>query len=210
VVLTTTEPTQVRLLDATERLVGTRGIDAVSLRAINTEAGTNVAAVHYHFGSKEALVRAVLERRMSALAQQRATGFDALDAEPAPTARAVATVFVDPLVDLAGDPDGDPDGVHYVRFLAALYRAEGPWLRVLEDAFAPQSARITPLLARALPALDADRRARRLDIASETMLRMLADADRYAGTLDPDAYRAEVIDTFTAILVGSPKPQEAP
>lgn len=200
------ESTQVRLLDAAERLIGERGVDAVSLRAINGEAGSNVAAVHYHYGSKEALVRAVLDRRMSVLAEQRAAGLDALEADPGPWARAVAAVFVGPLVDLAADADG----VHYVRFLAALDRAEGPWLHVLDDAFAPQAARINPLLARALPRLDADRRVRRLDVASGTMLRMLADADRYTGTLDPDAYRAEVIDTFTAILVGSPEIQEAP
>jgi AcrR family transcriptional regulator len=202
----TAEPTQVRLLDAAERLIGERGVDAVSLRAINGEAGSNVAAVHYHYGSKEALVRAVLDRRMSVLAEQRAAGLDALEVDPEPSARAVAAVFADPLVDLAADADG----VHYVRFLAALYRAEGPWLHLLDEAFAPQAARINPLFARALPALDDDRRRHRLDVASETMLRMLADADRYAGTLDPDAYRAEVIDTFTAILVGSPEPQEAP
>jgi AcrR family transcriptional regulator len=202
----TDEPTQVRLLDAAERLIGERGVDAVSLRAINGEAGSNVAAVHYHFGSKEALVRAVLDRRMTALAEERAAGLDQLDADPAPSPKAVATVFVDPLVDLAADTDG----VHYVRFLAALYRAEGPWLHVLDEAFAPQAARINPLFARALPALDDDRRRHRLDVASETMLRMLADADRYAGTLGPEAYRAEVIDTFTAILAGSPQSQEGP
>jgi AcrR family transcriptional regulator len=200
------ESTQVRLLDAAERLIGGRGVDAVSLRAINGEAGSNVAAVHYHYGSKEALVRAVLDRRMSVLAEQRAAGLDELEADPTPSTRAVAAVFIGPLVDLAIDPDG----VHYVRFLAALDRAEGPWLHVLDDAFAPQAARINPLLARALPRLDADRLVHRLDVASGTMLRMLADADRYAGTLDPDAYRVEVIDTFTAILVGSPEPQEAP
>lgn len=206
VAVATVESTQVRLLDSAERLIGERGVDAVSLRAINSEARSNVAAVHYHYGSKEALVRAVLDRRMSVLAEQRAAGLDALEADPAPTTRAVAAVFVDPLVDLAADPDG----AHYVRFLAALDRAEGPWLHVLDEAFAPQSARIIPLLARALPRLDADRRVRRLDVASGTMLRMLAHADRYAGTLDPDAYRVEVIDIVTAILVGSPEPQEAP
>ena len=39
---------------------------------------------------------------------------------------------------------------------------------------------------------------------------MLADADRYAGDLDPDAYRDEVVDVFTAIVTGPTDTQETP
>jgi AcrR family transcriptional regulator len=206
----TAERTQVRLLDAAEQLIGERGVDAVSVRAINAAADSNVAAAHYHFGSKEALVRAVLDRRMAALAEQRYQRLASLGSDPAPAPRAVAAVFVLPLFDLAADPSG----AHYVRFLAALYRAEGDWLTVLDDAFAPQWARIEPVLARATPHLDEARRGRRLSLASETMLRMLADRNRYAGGLDPDAFRDEVIDVFTAIVTGPsdalPDHEEAP
>jgi AcrR family transcriptional regulator len=205
VAVTNAEPTTVRLLDAAERLIGERGVDAVSLRAINAEAGTNVAAAHYHFGSKEALVRAVLERRMAVLAAQRVELLVPLEPDPAPSARDIAAVLVRPLFAFSRDDEGAP----YVRFLAALYRAGGEWFPVLDDAFAPQWVRIEPVFARATPQLDADRRTRRLSLASETMLRMLADADRYAGDLDPEPYRDEVIDIFTAIVTG-PCPQEAP
>ena len=203
--VTTAEPTQVRLLDAAERLVGERGVDGVSLRAINAEAGTNVAAAHYHFGSKEALVRAVLDRRMAVLAEQRYGQLDAIEHDPTPAPRAVAAVFVTPLFELASRPEG----ARYVRFLAALYRAEGDWLPVLDAAFAPQWARIEPVLARAVPHVPDDRRGRRLSLASDTMLRMLADADRYAGALDPASFQHEVIDVFTAIVT-APVAQEAP
>jgi AcrR family transcriptional regulator len=192
----TTEPTAVRLLDAAERLIGERGVDAVSLRAINAEAGSNVAAAHYHFGSKAALVRAVLDRRMAVLAEERYDQLAPLESDPSPSPRAVAAVFVRPLFTLSRDDPGAP----YVRFLAALYRAGGVWFQVLDDAFAPQGDRIGPVFARATPDLDDDRRTRRLSLASETMLRMLADADRYAGTLDADRYLDEVTDVFTAIL----------
>ena len=179
------EPTEVRLLDAAERLVGERGVDGVSLRAINAEADSNVAAAHYHFGSKEALVRAVLDRRMTVLAEARFRQLDVLGDEP--DARAVAAVFVRPLFVLATAPAG----ARYVRFLAALYRAEGDWLAVVDAAFAPQWARIEPVLARATPRLDATHRGRRLALASETMLRMLADPARYGAGLDADAFHAQ-------------------
>ena len=57
-------PTKDRLLDVTEGLVAEHGFDGVSLRQITTEAGTNLAAVNYHFGSREALFQEVFTRRV--------------------------------------------------------------------------------------------------------------------------------------------------
>jgi AcrR family transcriptional regulator len=198
VAVATAQSTQVRLLDAAEHLIGERGVAGVSLRAINADAGSNVAAAHYHFGSKEALVRAVLDRRMTVLAEERLAQLSAIEHDRAPAPRDVAAVFVGPLFDFAATDEGRG----YVRFLDALHRAGGEWLAVLDAAFAPQWAELEPVLARALPDLDAERRGRRLGLASETQLRMLAYPDRYAGGLDPDAYRDEVIDVFTAIVAG--------
>ncbi len=49
-----------RLLQAGRRLFGRRGFDGTSVRALTTEAGANLGAVTYHFGSKAALYQAVL------------------------------------------------------------------------------------------------------------------------------------------------------
>jgi AcrR family transcriptional regulator len=169
-----------------------------------------VAAAHYHFGSKAALVRAVLDRRMTVMAEERLAQLTAIEDDGAPAPRDVAAVFVGPLHDFATTAEGRG----YVRFLDALYRAGGDWLAVLDAAFAPQWAQLEPVLSRALPDLDAARRGRRLGLASETQLRMLAYPDRYAGDLDAEAYRDEVIDVFTAIVTGPSQPshhrQEAP
>ena len=54
-----TQASRELLLTVAERLFAERGVDAVSLRAVMAEAGTNVAAIHYHFGSKEALIQAL-------------------------------------------------------------------------------------------------------------------------------------------------------
>jgi AcrR family transcriptional regulator len=63
--------TRERVLDAAERLFSERGIDATSLRALTREAGVNLAAVHYHFGCKDSLLDAVVERRAKPINQQR-------------------------------------------------------------------------------------------------------------------------------------------
>jgi AcrR family transcriptional regulator len=203
----TTEPTHVRLLDAAEKLIGEHGVEGVSLRSINAAAGGNVAAAHYHFGSKQALVRAVLERRMAVLAEERFALLATLEhATSEPTPRAIVEVLALPLVQLASTDDG----AAYVRFLAALDRSGGPWLELLDEAFRPQWVRLAPVFARATPALtDAGRNAR-ISIVGATLLHLLADADRFAGALTDDEYRGEVIGVITSILAASPIAEEAP
>lgn len=63
--------TRDQILDTAERLFAEFGIDGVSIRTITAEAGVNLAAIHYHFGSKEALVREVFVRRIGPLNRER-------------------------------------------------------------------------------------------------------------------------------------------
>lgn len=56
--------TRDRLLGAAERLFLEKGPDRVSVRAINAAAGLNPGAVHYHFGSRDGLIAALLEREL--------------------------------------------------------------------------------------------------------------------------------------------------
>jgi AcrR family transcriptional regulator len=63
--------TRERVLDAAERLFAERGIEAVSIRDITRAAGANLAAINYHFGSKQELVTEIFSRRLTPLNQQR-------------------------------------------------------------------------------------------------------------------------------------------
>ena len=67
----TAEYTRNRILDSAEILFAQKGISGTSLRAITKDAEANLAAVHYHFGSKEALLNAVLERRSKPVNTER-------------------------------------------------------------------------------------------------------------------------------------------
>ena len=71
--------TRESLLDAAEKLFSEHGIQASSLRMITQQAGANLAAVHYHFGSKEGLVKAVFSRRLRPLEEERFRLLDACD-----------------------------------------------------------------------------------------------------------------------------------
>ncbi|MDF1821838.1 MAG: TetR family transcriptional regulator [Alcanivoracaceae bacterium] len=55
-----------RILDTAEALFAEKGFAETSLRAITSKAGVNLAAVNYHFGSKEALIQAVFQRFLEA------------------------------------------------------------------------------------------------------------------------------------------------
>ncbi|MCP3986680.1 MAG: TetR/AcrR family transcriptional regulator, partial [bacterium] len=70
-----------RILDAAEQLFSERGIRATSLRAITGAAGMNPAAIHYHYGSKEALVLAVARRRIDPVNSHRLQTLGKLEAE---------------------------------------------------------------------------------------------------------------------------------
>ena len=63
--------TRERILAAAERLFAADGFDASSLRRITLEAGVNLAAVNYHFRSKDGLLREILKRRIVPLNERR-------------------------------------------------------------------------------------------------------------------------------------------
>src|SRR6202521_5752648 len=67
----TSADTKTRILDAAEQLFMEHGFEATSLRSLTTAASVNLAAVNYHFGSKEELFEAVLTRRLDPMNQER-------------------------------------------------------------------------------------------------------------------------------------------
>ena len=81
--------TKDRILDAAEALFMEHGFEATSLRAITAAAGVNLAAVNYHFGSKEELFQAVLTRRLDPMNQERVDLLTALEREAGAGAAAV-------------------------------------------------------------------------------------------------------------------------
>ncbi len=94
--------TRERILDAAEALFGERGFDSVSLRDITGQAEANVAAVNYHFGSKEKLVDAVVERHAGPINEERmrrlADAEERVEEGPVPVSE-ILDAFLRPVVD---------------------------------------------------------------------------------------------------------------
>ncbi len=94
------------ILDAAEQLFAERGFDATSLRAITSAAGVNLAAVNYHFQSKDKLLQALFTRRLARLNRRRMEIMDLYEAEygekPIPLGKLVRALIV-PMLESGGD-----------------------------------------------------------------------------------------------------------
>lgn len=94
--------TKERVLDAAQELFGERGLEGTSLRAVTAAAGVNLAAVNYHFGSKEELFRAVVRRAMEPVTSEHRRRIEELGGGE-PTVEELLDAFVSPFVRLISD-----------------------------------------------------------------------------------------------------------
>lgn len=102
-----TDTTRAALLDAAERLFLAKGYEQVSVRAVNAQAGMNPAAVHYHFGTKEDLVAALLQSRLGPLWARPLADVERQSADGrAPRVEEFVEVLVRPLDELTRTPHG--------------------------------------------------------------------------------------------------------
>lgn len=97
--------TRTRLLAAARKLVAERGREGVTLRAITEIAGANVAAVSYHFGSTEELLRATVEDSLASLAQAQVDGLRRLAPDASPSA--IAAAWARPVIAAVCGPPSD-------------------------------------------------------------------------------------------------------
>jgi AcrR family transcriptional regulator len=147
--------TKDRILDAAERLFARDGFEATSLRAITAEAQVNLAAVNYHFQSKEALVQAVIGRRMGPLNAQRLALLDAYEAQASGVAlplEQITDAFLRPIVEMVGSHAHE-----FVPLVGRIYTEPGDFAaRLYKQQFESLAQRFVPAFMRALPDLSRD------------------------------------------------------
>ena len=150
--------TRVRILDAAELLLTEQGFEATTLRRITGAAGVNLAAVNYHFGSKEALIQEVFRRRLTWLNQQRLKELDRLEAEaggaPLKPSR-ILEVFFGVALKMAAESEGG--GRTFMRLLGRTYTKPSEFVRgFLAEEYAAVIARFKAALIKALPGVPAE------------------------------------------------------
>jgi AcrR family transcriptional regulator len=145
--------TKARLLDAAERLFGERGFEGTSMRAVTQAAGVSVSAANYHFGSKSALLRMTLLRRVEPVNRRRLEHLDALEREAAGRPlklEAILGAFLEPIF---AEHANSADAMAQFRQVAARLYSDPPEIvaAMKQELFAPIARRFVAALASALP-----------------------------------------------------------
>lgn len=112
-------PTPERILDVAEEMFADHGYRGVSLRSITRASGVNIAAIHYHFGSKQVLLEQIFAKRCAAINNER---FRLLEAcrdggSRPPVLEQILEAYLRPSLAL---PDGDDGARRFMRLRAAL------------------------------------------------------------------------------------------
>jgi AcrR family transcriptional regulator len=192
--------TKAQLLDVAEHLFLRSGL-GVSVRDITDAAGQNGAAIHYHFGSRDALVGAVIARRANDLATRRRAALQALrDAPALPTVRDVVAGLVGAYVGMV-EAEG-PDAQRWVDLMHALWLDRSPALAFMSE-YAGDERDWARLARAALPREADDRFDARFSLAIETIIVGLRTPTRAPGAdavhlPRPLAERAEILVDFVA------------
>ncbi|AMO55949.1 TetR/AcrR family transcriptional regulator [Endozoicomonas montiporae] len=162
------------ILDTAERLFARQGIEAVSLRTINTEAGFSVAALHYHFRNRQGLIEALIERDQKPVLSRRQELLDELDTLVKPEVRQITEALVLPMAEpIIDNPE---KGLQTIKFLFQTYIDQKNHRQVSEVI--EESFRIFDrLLVSALPELDRNLLHQRWVVAAELTFQGLANID---------------------------------
>lgn len=142
-----------KLLDAAERLFGQRHYEAVTLREIAREAGSNIGQIVYHFGQKDALLREVILRRAGELTAERIRlldSYERLVGEHGVQVEPLVRAFVDPY--FARLESNDEGWRSYALFIGRSVW-DGKLTPIFTEAFNSAAVRYLAALRRARPEL---------------------------------------------------------
>src|SRR4051812_35274425 len=145
--------TRSRILDVAEDLFGERGLDRVSIRDITRKANVNLAAINYHFGSKNDLIAAVFERRVLPVNEARLAALVLVEkAARTPKLEDILEAFIRPAIPSPTE-DGTGGAAFSKLFGRCLSEPSPEVEALLKKQFEPLAERMNAMLKRSLPRL---------------------------------------------------------
>jgi AcrR family transcriptional regulator len=186
--------TRAALIDAAGELFAAHGVEGVSIRSINSQAGLAAASVHYHFGSKDRLLDAVLEREGQAVRAEISERADRLLAKRTrPTTRQLVEALAKPYLNLiAREP---VRGIQWLKIVAQLITAGDS--HIDEDlAVAPVSGKVQELVRRRYPGAAHDDQLLEWRLGVVTLVQMLSltPPDEVTVAFADSSYKRTVIN----------------
>ncbi|HET6263263.1 MAG TPA: TetR/AcrR family transcriptional regulator [Usitatibacter sp.] len=175
----TSADTKTRILDAAESLFMEHGFEATSLRQLTSAAAVNLAAVNYHFGSKEELFQAVLTRRLDPMNQERIDLLERIEREAggkALSCEKILFAMLIPALKLARDERRG--GKNFLRLVGRAYADPAPFIRhFLSGQYAEMIGRYKEAFLKALPHLSRQELTWRLHFVMGALSYTLAGTD---------------------------------
>ena len=165
--------TKDRILGAAEELFAQHGFAGTSLREVTSRADVNIAAVNYHFGSKDNLINEVFRRRMDVMSAQRLDALRAaLESRPGEL-EPILAAFVKPALAMSHDRHG---GGAFIRVIARAYAEKNDGLRkFLSDQYGHVLRDFAKAIAGCMPELGKEALYWRLDFLSGALTYAMAD-----------------------------------
>lgn len=149
------QDTRSRILDVAEELFGEQGLDRVSIRDITRKAKVNLAAINYHFGSKDDLIGAVFERRVVPVNEARLAALNAVEESAGrriPKLEAILDAFIRPA--LRSSLDAPEGGAAFSKLFGRCLSEPSPEVEaLLIKLFEPLVERMDAALRHSLPRL---------------------------------------------------------
>ena len=186
--------TRAALIDAAAELFAAHGVEGVSIRSINSQAGLAAASVHYHFGSKDKLLDAVLEREGQAVRAEISERADRLLArQTRPTTRQLVETLSKPYLNLI---EREPvRGIQWLKIVAQLITAGDS--HIDEDlAVAPVSGKVQELVRRRYPGVAHDDQLLdwRLGVVTLVQMLSLTPPDEVTVAFADSSYKRTVVN----------------
>ncbi len=152
--------TVTRILDAAEELFAEHGFSETSLRSITTQAGVNLAAVNYHFGSKKALIQAVFSRYLSPFYKMIAGSLDHYEKIKPDGVLSIEEMLGYFVRAIAGVSGGDRRRLAiFMRLLGLAYnQGQGHLRKYLQNEYKTDYERLMVLFTNATPDLKPEER----------------------------------------------------
>jgi AcrR family transcriptional regulator len=197
-VAASTTETKEQILTVAERLFAEHGFAGTTLRNVVSEAGVNLAAVNYHFGSKEELFRAVVARFARPVVERELGLLSKIKSgsEP-PSIEALLRAVVQPSLEILSE--GEDIRLVRAKFMGRCRTEPEPIQSIAYGEFSVATEAFLDMFQRALPEQPRSQLGWKFDLVISALVRVLMEAGKPYALLRSN--RAEDIEAATQQLV---------
>ncbi|MFM2303693.1 MAG: hypothetical protein RLZZ135_1103 [Cyanobacteriota bacterium] len=181
-VTSSTTDTKEQIINVAERLFAERGFAGTTLRNVISEAGVNLAAVHYHFGSKEELFRAVVRRFARPVVDRELNLLAELTVgTELPSVEAILMAIFKPSLEILSQ--NEDTRLVRAQFMGRCRTEPEPIQSIANAEFAAATEVFLDMLQRVLPEQSRSQLSWKLDLAIAMLIRVLTEAGKPYGLL---------------------------